>query len=186
MLRPLPVDKEPIKACEIRANGKTVGTRISGGNVDDIVFLNREDFHFAENGIRFEGRYGAILSRDGAVASCRGLAISRGGEIWCDTGKWKWDDLPDSPQRDCTARIETGQAAMLPNGAFITACSRSGFGIAGGNFTWNIIYSEVKDLSTCMINAAAVYRENTTNNLSLLLVDPAIGRLYTTVATSGW
>ena len=40
-----------------------------------------------------------IVRRIGSMASCGGLALDRAGNVRCGLGCWRWDDLPDAPQR---------------------------------------------------------------------------------------
>ena len=63
VLRPLSAGKTPVQASELRAKGKTVGVKVKGEGIDDVIFLSREPQSVTENGVRFEGRYGMVIHR---------------------------------------------------------------------------------------------------------------------------
>ena len=109
------------------------------------------------------------VRRIGAIPICQGLALNRKGDVWYNSGLWKWSDRPESPQQNCTVAVETGQAVMLPTDVFVAACARNGTSLMTGNFTWNADFVPLKDALATLGQAAAVYPEN--NGLALLLAD---------------
>lgn len=63
VLRPLSAGKSPVQASELRENGRTIGVKVKGEGIDDTIFLSREPQRFANDGVQFEGRYGAVIRR---------------------------------------------------------------------------------------------------------------------------
>ena len=81
VLRPLSGGKKPIQAQEMRRDGNTYGVKIEGEGIDDLVFSNRQKLDLAEAGVKFQGRYGAVLKRGAEVqlVLLEGSAIEAGG-----------------------------------------------------------------------------------------------------------
>jgi hypothetical protein len=67
IVRPLTGNRRPVEARSLRVGGCTVGVAVEGEGIDDLVFLNREVFTYEMEGIRFQGRYGAVLRREASV-----------------------------------------------------------------------------------------------------------------------
>jgi hypothetical protein len=47
----------------MRKAGKTCGMKVEGEGIEDLIFSSRSDLAIAESGVKFQGRYGAILKR---------------------------------------------------------------------------------------------------------------------------
>jgi hypothetical protein len=55
----------------------------------------------------------AIVRRIGALPFCKGLALNRAGNIRCNCGCWRWNDLPDTPIRFSTGHVLSAPGVML-------------------------------------------------------------------------
>ncbi len=113
-----------------------------------------------------------IVRRIGAMQSCRGLALNHQGDVWYNSGLWRWNDPPDMPQREGSAPIEMGQAVMLPNDRFSAPILRGTPWVMGGGFTWNNVFSDLKETApkTGFLNGSAVYKD-AKGALVLLAID---------------
>jgi hypothetical protein len=60
VLRPLAPGRTPLRATAFDG-----GVHVQGDGIDDVLFLSRESRETQRNGIRFAGRYGAVLRRPG-------------------------------------------------------------------------------------------------------------------------
>lgn len=60
ILRPLASGRRPVEA---RAMEAGLGTRVTGDGIDDDLFLSRTSRQIRRGGLRFDGRYAAILRR---------------------------------------------------------------------------------------------------------------------------
>jgi hypothetical protein len=67
VLRPLAGDRQPVKSTSVTSGGKTLGVAVQGEDMDDVIFLSRDAFDTEFNGVRFAGRYGAVLRRPGML-----------------------------------------------------------------------------------------------------------------------
>ena len=67
VLRPLYADRSPVSAEPILLDEKSVGTAIRGDGIEDIIICSRESIKWEEEGVRFEGRYGALIQRPDQV-----------------------------------------------------------------------------------------------------------------------
>lgn len=67
ILRPLAAGQTPVSAHALRQNGRIVGVRVQGERIDDTLFFARQLLDWNDDGVRFEGRYGAFLRRAGQV-----------------------------------------------------------------------------------------------------------------------
>jgi hypothetical protein len=67
VLRPLGGDKRPVEASGIAHEGRTVGVRVRAEGIDDVLLLARGGVSLTEQGVRFEGRYGAVLQHGAAT-----------------------------------------------------------------------------------------------------------------------
>ena len=61
VLRPLSAGTPPVEAEPLRADGRTVGVRVTGPGIDDRLFFSRRGASFRDGPVEFEGRYAAIL-----------------------------------------------------------------------------------------------------------------------------
>jgi len=77
VLRPLSKGKKPVRAQEIRRDGSTYALQVEGDGIDDLIFSNRQELDLVEAGVKFQGRYGAVLKRGAAVQ----LALLAGSAI---------------------------------------------------------------------------------------------------------
>lgn len=114
----------------------------------------------------------SIVRRIGAIQNCRGIAVNHQGDIWYNSGLWRWNDPPDMAQHEGSAPIEMGQAVILPNDRFTAPILRGGPGVMGGNFTWNNAFSDLKETTpkSGFLNGSAVYK-NGKGGLILLAID---------------
>ena len=91
VLRPLFGKKKPIQAASIRNGNAVYGIHVRGDGLDDQLFFSRQPITHQGDGLSFDGRYGAILSRtnsrtliliDGHHLEWNGIRIeSTGGSI---------------------------------------------------------------------------------------------------------
>ncbi len=63
VLRPLNKNDQPVKASLIKNGNFLQGVKVSGEDIDDIHWLDRNGTEFSENGISFKGRYGSVIRR---------------------------------------------------------------------------------------------------------------------------
>jgi hypothetical protein len=67
VIRPLSRGKGLLRSRALKHTGRIRGVRVEGEGINDEIFLSRDFFRLEENGVRFAGRYGAILERPGQV-----------------------------------------------------------------------------------------------------------------------
>jgi hypothetical protein len=88
ILRPLTPGKAPLRAWLLDAPPSCRVVAVAGEGIDDHLFLSRESFAFASEGLRFEGRYGTVQRRrdglrlfllDGGILAAQGIRIESDG-----------------------------------------------------------------------------------------------------------
>jgi hypothetical protein len=114
-----------------------------------------------------------IVRRIGALPFCGGLGLDRQGNIWCNSGVWRWDDRPDTPLSYGVPPLDgLGAVAMLDNDAMVAPFRASGrLGFAYGPLSREAARQSV-DKAKPLANdpcGAAVYRDH--GRLVLLAVD---------------
>jgi len=67
VLRPLTAGKGPVNASALTHEGRTIGVRVWNEEIDDLLFFNWDGMDYAQEDVRFEGRYGAVLRRPGGT-----------------------------------------------------------------------------------------------------------------------
>ena len=63
LLRPLPTGKPPVSATLLETEGRAVGLSVTGDGLHDRLFFGRAPVQWEAGGLRFQGRYGAVLER---------------------------------------------------------------------------------------------------------------------------
>jgi hypothetical protein len=131
-----------------------------------------------------------IVRRIGALPSCYGLALSRQGDIWFNSGLWRWNDPPDAPQpqNQGIPGAIMGQAVMLPNDHFIAPTLRGNVPwVLGGDFTWHVVFDQLQETEpkTGFINGAAVYQDDKRATLLLALDKSGHSRSYQIDVSNG-
>lgn len=61
----------------MRRDGNTFGIKVEGDGIDNLIFSSREVLSLTKAGVKFQGRYGAILKRGAEVQ----LALFSGSGI---------------------------------------------------------------------------------------------------------
>jgi len=88
VLRPLTNGRNPVQATALMMNSSTIGLSVKGDGIDDQLFLQREGISYEQSGIRFKGRYAAVLRRPaskqyfllaGSLLEVDGLRLSSNG-----------------------------------------------------------------------------------------------------------
>ncbi len=84
VLRPLAPGQKPL-----RAEAFDGGIRVRGEGIDDTLFVSREGRAIERDGIRFSGRYGAVLRRPGrtTLVLLDGRCIASGGRELSEVGE---------------------------------------------------------------------------------------------------
>lgn len=114
LLRPLTGDRAPLAAELLTGAPRPPGVRVRAPGVDDTLFLARAEQEVAAaNGVRFHGRYGAVLRRAGGRTT---LALLAGRSLAADGLRIESDGPAALLERDpdgCTLTFEgTGRGRV--------------------------------------------------------------------------